>query len=656
MANAPFTWGSQGPKSLQSGGVELTNGVFLRNDGAKNYITYNSAETNTTTGWSLGTATLTSVFPSGAPTFGSGANANLSFAASATNPLSGTYSYTLVSSAATTAGNFVASDAFTVDAADKAKVLTIKFSYEGSSNPANANWSGTSSNSWGIAIYDVTASQWIMPAGVWGLTQSLGVGTAVATFQTNASSSQYRLVIFNANATSGAVTLKLDDFFIGRQTAPIGAVATDWQEYTPSITATTTAPTLGTTTYNKAYWRRVGDSMQIFYGLRQTAGGSAGSGTYLFALPSGFTMDANKVPYQSTTVVPTLGSGTLQATSLNSRPIITHAYDATRFRVLVLDVSGANMVPWSSTVGPISDASVQASFTITVPISGWSSNVQMSNDTDTRIVAAIISGDPASASSGNPIIVPTVSYDSHAAYNATTGRYTCPVTGIYKIYGALQSASSATTLTIYKNAVSTALAGNLDSNGEATFCGAVNCNAGDIIDLRPGGTVDATNMTLNIERLSGPAVVAATETVVAQYRSNGGQSIANGSTTVVVDFNLKDWDSHNAVSGTGSGWRFTAPVSGTYRISAMLTYTNAAFTKNTSLRLVLQKSGSDSQRLGHFGLQATDTYSAVVQGTSQVRLLAGEYIAVGTFHSESAARSLDSNSLLNFITIERIGN
>lgn len=118
-------------------------------------------------------------------------------------------------------------------------------------------------------------------------------------------------------------------------------------------------------------------------------------------------------------------------------------------------------------------------------------------------VACLATGDPASASSGNPIIVPTTIFDTHQGYSASTGRYTCQIAGVYNIFGALSSASSATTLTIYKNGSSYALAGNLDSNGEATFSGSVSCIAGDIIDIRPGGTVDATSMSLNIQRLGG---------------------------------------------------------------------------------------------------------------------------------------------------------
>ena len=116
------------------------------------------------------------------------------------------------------------------------------------------------------------------------------------------------------------------------------------------------------------------------------------------------------------------------------------------------------------------------------------------------IYAAAI-GNPASATVGNPIIVPTLDFDSHGAYSVSTGRFTCPVAGVYQVSGALVSASSATTLSIYKDAVLVKLAGNLDSNGEATFSGLVRCIAGNVIDIRPGGTVDATDASINFVKI-----------------------------------------------------------------------------------------------------------------------------------------------------------
>lgn len=108
-------------------------------------------------------------------------------------------------------------------------------------------------------------------------------------------------------------------------------------------------------------------------------------------------------------------------------------------------------------------------------------------------IAVRVGGDPASASSGNPIIFPTVSFDTHGAYNASTGRYTAPVSGIYQVSGFIASANFDVLLSVYVNAASVISVSRTDTdNGEAAFCSLVRVNAGDIIDLRPDATVDAT--------------------------------------------------------------------------------------------------------------------------------------------------------------------
>lgn len=47
--------------------------------------------------------------------------------------------------------------------------------------------------------------------------------------------------------------------------------------------------------------------------------------------------------------------------------------------------------------------------------------------------SAVISGTPNSFTAGNPIIFPTVDYDSSSAYNNSTGKYTAPNTGTYLV-------------------------------------------------------------------------------------------------------------------------------------------------------------------------------------------------------------------------------
>jgi hypothetical protein len=602
----------------------------------RNYIPNPEIEINETSGWALGTTgTLTNNIPTGTPTFGSGASGNLSISSAASSQMRGARYLSLVSSAATTSGNCLHTSAITIDTADQAKVLTFKFYYRGTTNPTNANWSGTSSNSFGVACWDLTNSVWLPVAGNFSMTQSSGIGIATGTMQTNSNTAQLRFLIYNANATSGAVTVDFDDFFLGPQTAPIGPVATDPVSWTP------TGSWSSNTTYTGYKWR-VGK--WGFYQVKVALAGAPTSASLTINLPSGEVIDTSFLTSTADTVVMPQSNVQIDDTSTNYFPGQVCYSSTTAVAVRYLNsASGTNPVNIvdNNSVTQIAPVTFGNGDSITVswaaPIAGWSSNVQMSNDTDTRVVAAIISGDPASATSGNPIIVPTITIDTHAAYSTSTGRYTVPVTGIYKMYGALQSASSATTLTIYKNAVSTALAGNLDSNGEATYAGAVNCSAGDIIDIRPGGTVDATNMTLNIERLSGPAVVAATEIVSASYGLTTVQTVG---TNAVLKYDTKVVDTHNAYS-TSTGL-FTAPVSGIYEL-------NCNFNKSSSGGTYIKKNGSAA---GYVGTANSNTF---VSGGLTVSLNAGD--TIGLYNDTSGDYAATSgNGFINSFYIMRLNN
>lgn len=626
-----------------------TNGIkwATANSGSKNYFVYNSFENNATTGWSLGNASLTTNFPSGTPTFGSGASGNLSLAAVSGSPVAGTYALSYISSAATTAGNFVASDAFTIDAEDQAKPLAFKFSYKAAVNPTNCDWSGTTSNSFGVAIYDVTNSAWIQPAGCFNMVQSSGVGIASGSFQTSASGTSYRICVYNANATSGAVTVYFDSFFVGPQTLVTGAAITDWTAWTPTGSWSTNS------TYS-GFYRMVGDTLE-FQGKIELAGAPT-SAILTVNLPTGMVVDTAK--YSNTTndaqwtvlgdfMVLDNGVAVYNGATRYTNTPTTAQIGFSTFNSSGTYVTGAG--PVTQAVPHTFGSGDAIQFYGRIPISGWSSNVQLSSDTDTRVVAAIITGDPASATSGNPIIVPTVGSDTHGCYNASTGRYTCPVSGFYKLYGAIQSASSATTLTIYKNAVSTSLAGNLDSNGEATFCSMVNCVAGDIIDLRPGGTVDATNMTLNIERLSGPAVVAASESVTCRAYKSGGTLSVQTAFETVASYTASEFDSHSAFNTTTG--IFTAPISGKYQVSWCVALDGNAAGYGFSAAL----KGSTLMSYGSAMPNNTSTGIASA-GSCIIRCLAGETIKIQGWQSSAATLNYQTTTNGTQINIARVGN
>lgn len=154
-----------------------------------------------------------------------------------------------------------------------------------------------------------------------------------------------------------------------------------WTAYSLTIGGSTTAPTLGTTTTNQAYWKRVGDSMMVKYDLVQTVAGSAGSGTYIFPIPSGPLINTTVTPGSTTTggrgVV---GSATLSdaANGLSAQSVAAQVqvYSTTGLTMASPGTGGNVLADSESLVGSggnyaISNTNVVISFIATVPITGW---------------------------------------------------------------------------------------------------------------------------------------------------------------------------------------------------------------------------------------------------------------------------------------------
>lgn len=614
-----------------SAGVETAvgSGSGSSSAGLKNYITVNpDLELGLTTAYSLGTATLTNAFPSGAPTFGSGAAGTLSLSAISSGQLAGSYSLGYTSSAATTAGNFVATDAFTVDLEGQAKVMQFKIAYKAVTNPSNGNFSGTSSNSFGVAIYDVTNSAWIQPAGVFNIVQSSGVGIATGTFQTSSNGTSYRLVFYNANASAGAITMYLDDFFVGPQITAAGAAISDAESFTP------TSGTLSGSGTGKRW--RVGDRMFFEIVWTVTSGLSANPSITGF-LPSGLSVDTSKLLVISNRIY---FPGAVAVDGNVGEYLGVVALD-TPFTTVFFQGPNAQDA-WTPTV-PFTWANgdvITAKFNL--PITSWSSNTVMSNDTDTRVIAAYATGIPASVTSGNPIIYPTVTRDTSGAYNSTTGRYLVQVPGFYQIsIGGAAATGPSARLQIYNNAVAGPIIGFMNStDGLYAGSGIVYANAGEQLDVRPSANMAsfAATGSISINRLSGPATIAATESVNASYGLTSAQAV---SANAIIKYDTKVKDTHNAYS-TSTGL-YTAPVSGSY----LFTIQGNA---NGIFNAYYKVSGVDK---GYLVGAPSSGYT--VSGSVVIPLVAGDTVAIYsdaafTFQAPSGGR------YLNFLSVARVGN
>ena len=654
MANSPILFGPNNTAQNLQNQILQANGSLLASNGAKNYITYNNFENGLTTGWSLGTVgTLTNGIPTGTPTFGSGASANLSITTVSSGQIAGNYSLSLVSSAATTQGNMLASDALTIDTSDQAKVLTAQFYYKAASGSSNANFSGTSSNSFGVACYDVTNSSWLPVAGNFSMTQGSGVGIATCTFQTNLTTASIRFVVYNVNATSGAVTLYFDRFYLGPQTAPIGPVTTDWQSFTPTGSWTTN------TTYT-GYMRRVGDTQEVQV-LISLSGAPTATGLTLNAPSS---VDYSKLTGGQVYDESYLGSGYIIHSATSYMVGYVQATPtANVFRVTYDNVSGSNVItnPITQTAPVTFGSGDLLTFRFSYPIAGASSNVQMSNDTDTRLVSF---GGTANQTINNttPSLTLTVTEDTHGAYSGST--YTVPVTGRYRIGGYIRSSSVAWTA---GNAIEVYYAVNGGGNqvigrvnppaytgtAQAMISYEENFNAGDTVVFKAYSDVSMTGAgTITFSRLSGPSVIAATESVNASYGTTAGQSIPNATPTI-INFDTKSFDSHNAVTA-GSNWKFTAPVSGKYRVSAMIALSSST-TNTWNYSAAIYKNGvlyrALDDKLGNLNGEIN-----INTGSTLIQLNAGDYISLYFSQNIGTAKALATTTGYNYIDIERVGN
>lgn len=144
---------------------------------------------------------------------------------------------------------------------------------------------------------------------------------------------------------------------------------TAWQSYSLSISATTTNPTKASSpTKDSATWRRVGDTMEINYIYTESSnsGATAGNGTYLFSLPSGYSIDTGKVYTSSDSTIHSV----VGVASNQGYLGYVSAYDSTHLAMYFTDGVTTGVIGSSSY--PMTLSNTNYAFFAKVPISGWS--------------------------------------------------------------------------------------------------------------------------------------------------------------------------------------------------------------------------------------------------------------------------------------------
>lgn len=625
--------------------------------GAKNFISNGDAEANT-----LGWTTYADAAGT-RPIDGTGGTPSVTFTRSTSSPLEGQGSFLFTKDAVNRQGQGASYD-FTIDAAYQAKVLTIEMDYVVSSGTFVAG-SNSADSDVIVYIYDVTNSTLIEPSSIKFFSNSSTISDKFrATFQTSATGTNYRLIFHCASISASAYVLKIDNVKVSPSNYVYGTPISDWVSYTPTGTFTTN------TTYVGA-WRRVGDSLEGQ--VRLTFSGAPNAVTLTgISLPSGLVIDTATKAINSV-----CGIGSIFDNGVNRYSTDVYISSTTTVNPQIKNTAGT-----FATIASISNTSpftigstdtIEISFF--VPIVGWSSSVQMSDNVDTRITTAnvAISGTQAvsTSTSANILLTTrTVESDTHGAFNTTTGFYVAPTSGFYRakirtntLNTVYANASSYTAINIKRNNVTIdtisyyqASAAQTIPNQQHSGDRKVYLNAGDALIFEfsnfSGSSATLNHAYTEFEKLTGPSAIAASESINLRYSNTAGTSIAAGAGTSQVPYATKTYDTHNAWNGN----TFTAPIAGKYRVTVSVFYASASFTAGSTISIQARVNGTATNFIGILTKQASFTSGLAQNGSDVINLLAGDTLDIQLSHNEGTARSLATTANTNYICIERIGN
>jgi hypothetical protein len=110
---------------------------------------------------------------------------------------------------------------------------------------------------------------------------------------------------------------------------------------------------------------------------------------------------------------------------------------------------------------------------------------------------------------------------------------------------------------------------------------------------------------------------------------------------------------------TGALWKYTAPLSGVYRVGWQIRYGNGLLWTYPAgyINISLYKNGgSDTAQDWVPTVTTTPNNGVGLSSSATIKLLAGDYIDLRTSHGETTSRSLITLGSLVKIYIERVGN
>lgn len=315
------------------------------------------------------------------PVDGTGGSANITLTRTTSSPLRGSGSFLITKDAVNRQGEGVSTD-FTIDNADKSKILSVSFDYE----VASGTFVVGDSSDLKVFLYDVTNSVLITPNNT---TIPGNPGKFQCTFSTTSATS-YRLIIHVATTSASAWTFKFDNVQVGPQSIVYGPAMTDWKADTTIVTPSAGFGTVSAPNY---FWRRVGDTLHV-RGYWQT--GTVAASTASIDLPSGYTIDTTK--YTNTPNGQMVGrwhqldaaSGNVYSNNLAGVIFFDGSDSNTLF---LTDNLGTTTKQYDKQNGSATFVTGQVvDFEFSVSISGWSTNVVAANSSSFLISSYLVNG------------------------------------------------------------------------------------------------------------------------------------------------------------------------------------------------------------------------------------------------------------------------
>ncbi len=340
--------------TLDDTGIETEIGSGSGGGGI-NYIDNPDAEGNVTTGWAVYADAAAT-----APVNGTGGTANITFTASSSSPLRGTYSFLITKDAANRQGQGASYD-FTIAAADKGRPLGIRWEGE-----ASANYTGSSGTEYMVCyVYDVTNATVIATSNV---NVPGGAFKGFTTFLATTSTS-YRLIFHIAGTGTAAWTYKLDSVSVGPDTVVQGAAISDYSLITDITT------NLGGTGTLTCRGRQDGDCLELRLLFVSSSDRTDAATDVIITLPSRFTIDTDKLNggYTSSRYAGNIGNATLWDNSAGDL-LVQQPYAASSTSISFRREDGLATLKLESV-----DNADNLQMTVLLPIVGWSSNVTMAN-------------------------------------------------------------------------------------------------------------------------------------------------------------------------------------------------------------------------------------------------------------------------------------